>query len=59
MGERVWDVQRLIDMIEKYFTLSNYYTIDGKPVFMIFSLPTFISGLGGLEHHFFGFSRKA
>jgi len=42
-------VRTIIDrMIEKYFTLPNYYTIDGKPVFMIFSLPTFISGLGGL-----------
>ena len=43
-------VKTIIDrMIEKYFTLPNYYTIDGKPVFMIFSLPTFIKGLGGIS----------
>ena len=36
-------------MIEKYFPLTNYYLIDGKPSFMIYDLNTFIKGLGGLE----------
>ena len=36
-------------MIEKYFCQPNYYTIDGKPVFMIYELETFINGIGGLE----------
>jgi len=36
-------------MIEKYFSHPSYYTIDGKPVFMIFTLPVLINGLGGIE----------
>lgn len=36
-------------VIEKYFTQPNYYTVDGKPSFMIYELQTFIDGLGGLE----------
>ena len=36
-------------LIETYFSLENYYTIDGRPVFMIFHLPNFIRGLGGLD----------
>jgi hypothetical protein len=36
-------------MIEKYFRLTNYYLIDGKPSFMIYDLNTFIKGLGGIE----------
>jgi len=36
-------------VIEKYFTQPNYYTIDGKPVFMIYDVPNFVSGLGGFE----------
>ena len=35
--------------IEKYFSKPNYYKIDGKPVFMIFSLNELIEGLGGVE----------
>lgn len=35
--------------IEKYFSHPNYYRIDDKPVFMIYSLPEFISGMGGVE----------
>ncbi len=34
---------------EKYFTKENYYTIDGKPVFMIYNPPNLIDGLGGIE----------
>ena len=34
--------------IEKYFSQPNYYTIDGKPVLMIYDLRAFITGLGGL-----------
>lgn len=36
-------------VIEKYFSLPNYYTVDGKPSFMIYELQTFIDGIGGLE----------
>lgn len=36
-------------VIEKYFTLPNYYRIDGKPVFMIYDVPGLVRGLGGLE----------
>ena len=36
-------------LIEKYFTHSNYYRIDNKPVFMIFQLPDLIRGLGGIQ----------
>ncbi|RYE25232.1 MAG: hypothetical protein EOP45_05020 [Sphingobacteriaceae bacterium] len=35
--------------IEKYFKQPNYYKIDGKPVYMIYDIPQFISGLGGIE----------
>ena len=36
-------------LIDKYFTIENYYKIDGKPVFMIYDVPNFIAGLGGLN----------
>ena len=36
-------------VIQKYFTQSNYYTIDGKPVFMIYDVPKLVEGLGGVE----------
>jgi len=35
--------------IENYFSQPNYYTIDDKPVFMIYSLNNLIYGLGGVE----------
>ncbi len=35
--------------IEKYFKHPCYYTIDGKPVFMIYDIPELIAGLGGIE----------
>jgi hypothetical protein len=35
--------------IEKYFTHPSYYTIDGKPVLMIFQYGNFVSGLGGVD----------
>ena len=34
--------------ITKYFTHPSYYQINGKPVFMLYDLPTFIRGLGGM-----------
>ena len=45
------DVFREIGLrwIEKYFCLENYYRIDGKPVFAIYDLYNFISGLGSEE----------
>lgn len=36
-------------LIEKYFSQETYYTIDGKPVFMIYDLENLIRGLGGIE----------
>ena len=35
--------------IELFFRQPNYYKIDGKPVFMIYELSTFIEGIGGVE----------
>ncbi len=35
--------------IGKYFPHPSYYKIDGKPVFMLYDLPTFIKGLGGID----------
>ncbi len=35
-------------LIDKYFGLPNYYTIDGCPVFMIYELSTLVEGLGGV-----------
>ena len=37
-------------LVEKYFKLSNYYTIDGKPVFMFYDMANLINGLGGIEN---------
>ncbi len=36
-------------VIEKYFHQPNYYTIGGKPVFMIYDVPKLVSGLGGID----------
>lgn len=36
-------------LIEKYFKHPSYYTIDGKPVFMIYDLTNLMKGLGGVE----------
>lgn len=36
-------------LINKYFSHPSYYQIDGKPVFMLYDLNTFIEGLGGVE----------
>ena len=36
-------------MIRKFFVLDNYYKIDDKPVFMIYDVPNFVKGLGGVE----------
>jgi len=35
--------------IDQYFTLDNYYKIDGKPLVSIYDLGNFINGLGGIE----------
>jgi len=35
--------------IELFFKQPNYYKIDGKPVFMIYEVSTFIEGIGGVE----------
>ena len=36
-------------VIKQYFNKPNYYKIDGKPVFSIFSIQNLVDGLGGLE----------
>lgn len=36
-------------LVDKYFHYDNYYRIDGKPVFMIYDIPTFLRGMGGFE----------
>ncbi|MBP3592363.1 MAG: glycoside hydrolase family 99-like domain-containing protein [Clostridia bacterium] len=36
-------------LIDRYFKHPRYYMIDGKPVFMIFTLPILIEGLGGVQ----------
>ena len=37
-------------LIDNYFHQPNYYTIDGKPVFMLYNMSNLISGLGGEKH---------
>jgi len=36
-------------LLETYLTHPSYYTLDGKPVFMIYDLKKLVSGLGGVE----------
>ena len=36
-------------VIEKYFFLPNYYTVGGKPAFMIYDVPALAKSLGGAE----------
>ncbi len=36
-------------LITRYFQLPNYYTIDGKPVFMIYDIANLMRGLGGID----------
>ena len=36
-------------VIAQYFHLPCYYTIDGKPVLMIYDVPNLVKGLGGVE----------
>ena len=36
-------------VINNYFKKPNYYKIDGKPVFSIFSVANLVEGLGGLD----------
>lgn len=35
--------------IEMFFSQPEYYKIDGKPVFMIYDVPNFIKGMGGVK----------
>lgn len=36
-------------LIERYFKHPSYYTIEGKPVFMIYEIGNLIKGLGGTQ----------
>lgn len=35
-------------LVEKFFSQPNYYTIGGRPVFMIYDVGNLVSGLGGV-----------
>ncbi len=35
--------------LDQYFTLPNYYTVDGKPVVAIYDIPNFINTFGSVE----------
>jgi hypothetical protein len=56
-GNIIWDgsVDRrefekiAMRLIQKYFKHPSYYTIEGKPVFMIYDLQNLIKGLGGAD----------
>jgi hypothetical protein len=37
-------------IIQEYFSLPNYLTIDGKPYFSLYEFHTLIQGLGGVEN---------
>lgn len=44
------EFERIADrLIETYFKQPSYYTIEGKPVFMIYDLANLMKGLGGAE----------
>lgn len=44
------EFDKLVDRwIENYFSHPSYYKIDGKPVFMIYTLDKFVEGMGGAE----------
>lgn len=53
----IWDAavdrgefEKIADrLIEKYFKHPSYYTIDGKPVFMVYDLQNLMKGLGGAD----------
>ncbi|MDG0809704.1 glycosyltransferase WbsX family protein [Cohnella rhizosphaerae] len=44
------EFERIADrLIAEYFKHPSYYTIDGKPVFMIYDLANLMKGLGGAD----------
>ena len=58
LSAKIWDgavdrrnfeivVRRAID---DYFCKPSYYKIDGKPVYMLFHVPNFVRGLGGVQN---------
>ncbi len=50
-GEVDWKNYKIIvdRVIRQYFRQPNYYKIDGKPVFSIFSMDDLVNSFGGLE----------
>jgi hypothetical protein len=38
-----------VRLIERYFGHPSYYTISGKPVFMVYDLNQLVAGLGGVD----------
>jgi hypothetical protein len=41
---------KISDIFINYFKEPNYYKIDGKPVFSLYLLDTFIKGIGGVKN---------
>ena len=50
-GDVDWENFRIIveRVIRKYFSQSNYFKVDGKPVFSIFSIQNLVRSFNGLE----------
>ncbi len=44
------EFDKISNMFIAYFSEPNYYKIDGKPVFSLYLLDAFISGIGGVEN---------
>ncbi len=45
------EFDRICDrLIERYFSLPNYYKINGCPVFMIYDICNLVKGLGGIDN---------
>lgn len=44
------EFERLTErIIQRYFPRPNYYTVEGRPVFMIYDIENLLNGLGGFE----------
>ncbi len=49
-GVSIEEFKKVADRtVKKYFTQPNHYKIDGKPVYCIYEISTFIKGMGGVE----------
>ncbi len=56
-GTVIWDAavnrqefeEMATRLVDKYFHYDNYYRINGEPVFMIYDIPNFMKGMGGVD----------